>query len=104
MKEMVEVLRFMELLQEDPRIGPIHISLAVAIIRLWSVQGCSNPVDVSARKLMPRAKIWGLGPYYRTIRQLDAYGYIRYEPSYNPEVPSRVYLEVAGVKICGKNG
>ena len=96
MKEMVEWMRLMELLQEDPRIGPMHISLVVAIMRLWSVQGFSSPVDVSARKLMPRAKIWGLGSYHRTIRQLDAYGYIRYEPSYNPEVSSRVYLEVAG--------
>jgi hypothetical protein len=99
MKEMVEWMRFMELLQEDPRIGPMHISLAVAIIRLWSVQGFSNPVDVSARKLMPRAKIGGSGPYHKTIRQLDEYGYIRYEPSYNPEVPSRVYLEVGEEKL-----
>ena len=104
MKEMVEWMTFMELLQEDPRIGPMHISLVVAIVRLWSGQGFANPVDVSARKLMPRAKIGGSGPYHRTIRQLDEYGYIRYEPSYNPEVPSRVYLEMAGVKICGKSG
>jgi hypothetical protein len=101
MKEIVEWMRFMELLQEDPRIGPKHISLMVAIMRLWLVQGFSDTVDVSARKLMPRAKIGGMGPYHRTIRQLHGYGYIRYEPSCNPEVPSRVYLEFGRINLKG---
>jgi hypothetical protein len=82
----------MEMVGNDARVGPMHISLYVAILHLWAAQGRGKMVEISARKLMPVAKIGGVGPYHRTIRQLHAYGYVKYEPSYNPEVPSRVYL------------
>ena len=91
-----EIALFMEQVGEDPRIGPMHISLYTAILYLWSVQGFDGPVIVSARTLMPVAKIAGPGPYHRSIRQLHEYGYIRYEPSCDPAKPSRVYLGQIG--------
>ena len=87
------IVTFMARAGEDPRIGPMHISLYAAILYIWSEQGFTGPVVVSARKLMPAAKIGGKGPYHRSIRQLQEYGYIRYEPSCDPAVPSRVVLE-----------
>ena len=38
------------------------------------------------------AKINGLGTYHKCIKELDAFKYIRFLPSFNPAVGSRVYL------------
>jgi hypothetical protein len=83
---------FMNRAKEDPRIGPMHISLYMAILYRWSANGSSASVKISARGLMPLAKIAGLTAYHRSIRQLNEYGYIRYEPSFDPAKPSKVYL------------
>jgi hypothetical protein len=92
MNEQLDWLEWVASLQQDPRIGPMHISLYVSILCQWRAQGLPNPVRVNAGTLMPGAKIRGKGPYHRTIRQLHEYGYIKYEPSYNPEWPSKVYV------------
>lgn len=92
MEGKVDWLEWLESLQQDPRIGPMHTSLFVSILCQWRAQGLANHVKISARSLMPGANIRGKGPYHRTIRQLHEYGYIKYEPSYNPEWPSKVYV------------
>ena len=92
MNSVEAIGQFMARALDDARIGPLHISVFVAIVYLQSVQGGGRCVEISARKLMPVAKIGGLAPYHRVIRQLHAYGYIKYEPSYNPEIPSRVFI------------
>ena len=92
MKGIGEICAFMRLAKEDPRIGPAHISLYMAILQTWVEQGRGEVVLIKAGIVMKPAKIGGLGLYHRTIRQLNAYGYFRYEPSYNPKIPSRVIL------------
>ena len=82
----------MEEVQEDPRISPVHISLYVAIVHQWAAQGNHSPVLFKARGLMPAAKIGGRTLFCRTIRQLHEYGYLRYEPSFKPDEPSRVWV------------
>jgi hypothetical protein len=87
------LLSFMEAVGQDPRIAPVHVSVYLALLHTWDVQGRVEPVLFKARKLMPAAKVRGRALFYRTIRQLSEYGYIRYEPSFKPEEPSRVWLE-----------
>lgn len=87
-----EIVTFLERAREDPRIGPLHISVYMAILYSRERQGAAGPVFVSARRLMPLAKIRGYGPYHRAIRQLHAYGYLHYEPSFDGRYPSRVWL------------
>lgn len=83
---------FMERIQSDPRIGPLHISLYMAIVFVWARQGRPSRVQVSARDLKPVAKIAGGAPFYRCMKQLHRYGYIIYEPSFNPLEKSRILL------------
>jgi hypothetical protein len=83
---------FMEEVQDDPRISPVHISLYVAIVTRWAGQGGSSPVRFKARGLMPAAKIGGRALFCRAIRELHEYGYLRYEPSFKPDEPSKVWL------------
>jgi hypothetical protein len=84
---------FIKEVQEDPRISTVHISLYMALAYEWAAQGRSFPVSFKARALMPAAKIRGRGLFHRTIRQLHEYGYLRYEPSFKPDEPSKVWLD-----------
>jgi hypothetical protein len=83
---------FMDRVQHDPRIGPMHISLYMAIIFTWAQQGRPEKVRVTSSDLKPLAKIAGRAPFYRCVKQLHAYGYIVYEPSFDPVEKSRIYL------------
>lgn len=96
----VQLEQFMELAQGDPRLGPSHFSLYMAILYLRWLRGGEDGVEVSARVLMPLAKIGSPGPYHRVLRELDTYGYIRYEPSYDARRPSMVWLEDEKNEVC----
>ncbi|MCD8741975.1 hypothetical protein LT679_15280 [Mucilaginibacter roseus] len=40
---------------------------------------------------MAYSKIVSIATYHKCIRELDAYGYISYQPSYHPKLGSQVY-------------
>jgi hypothetical protein len=85
------LLETVKRMSEDPRVGPPHISVFVAVLCLAAEQGVDDGVAVRARTLMPLAKIGGRGLFFRTIRELDAYGYCKYVPSCDKRVASRVW-------------
>jgi hypothetical protein len=92
MEGLTEITGFMERAERDARLGPMHISLYLAIIYSWIQQGGEEFVSVTGRELMPIAKIGGLTPMYKCLRELHEYGYIEYWPSHNQYQKSRVYL------------
>ncbi len=83
---------FMDMARDDPRIGPTHISLFMAILYSYQQQQCAMPVSVFSKDLMKKAKIAGIGTYYKCMRELKEGGYIKFTPSYNPFLGSLVYL------------
>jgi hypothetical protein len=83
---------FMDMVAEDPRLGPSHISLFMAILFLYKQQDCQMPVSAFSRQLMKQAKISAVGTYHKCIQELKEYGYINYIPSFNPLLGSLVYL------------
>src|SRR4051812_37226667 len=83
MESIPELLNFFKAIREDPRIGPAHISLFMAIIQQWNSNNCRNPVAVFSYELMCLAKISGIATYHRSIRELNDFGYIKYQPSFN---------------------
>jgi len=90
-KQMYMDLSFSFLMaaKSDPRIGPLHITLYMALLASYREQR-SNPIYIFAAQVMPLAKIAGSTTYHRTIRQLAAYRYIRYIPSYTNVLGSLV--------------
>ena len=82
----------MDLMIEDPRIGPSHISLFVAIMRCYKKQDYQLPLSIFSRDLMKQAKISACGTYHKCMRDLKELGYIQYIPSYNPVLGSLVYI------------
>ena len=92
MKTVSEITNFMERAKKDSRLGPVHVSLYLAILYCWLMQGGEGPARVSGKELMPIAKIGGLGSLYKSLRELHDYGYIGYRPSYNAREKSSVFL------------
>ena len=92
MREVREITDFMERAAKDSRLGPMHISLYLAILYCWLEQGGAGPARVNGRALMPLAKIGGPTPLYRALRDLNEFGYIEYKPSFNAMEKSKVYL------------
>ena len=89
---MCDMELFISKAHSDPRLGPAHISMYLAIWYCWREQGRNGPARVTWRDLAPVAKISGLTLIYKSLRELHEYGYIRYEPSHKSGDKSRVYL------------
>lgn len=83
---------FMDMACEDPRIGPSHISLYMAILHASLQQGGAMPVSVFSRGLMKQAKIGGVATYHKCLQDLTEAGYIRYTPSFHPMKGSSIYI------------
>lgn len=82
---------FLNVVVEDPRIGPLHISLYFAILHYYSQGNGEIPVTVFGKDLMKHSKISSHCTYHRYIQELHKYGYIHYIPSYNPFLGSLIY-------------
>jgi hypothetical protein len=68
-------------MEADYRIGPVHLSLYLAIIRQLNENNPFNPISFFSRELMAVAKISGRATYHKVVKDLHEFGYIRYEPS-----------------------
>lgn len=93
-RELDLITEFIESVKEDPRISMAHISLYVSLVTYWYANGRANPLCVFSKEIMPACKISGVATYHRSIRELHAYGYIKYVPSFNHFLGSLVYIIV----------
>ena len=84
--------RFFDVIESDGRIGPVHIAVYMALLFLWEEQHYSMPIQIFSKVVMPRAKISGISTYYKALKELDSYGYIRYISTYDRVTGSMVYL------------
>ena len=86
-----KILSFLELIEDDPRIGPSHISLFLAILYASKEELNGSPITVFKKDIIKHAKI-SEGTYHRCMHQLTAYGYLKYNPSFNPMSGSLVKI------------
>jgi hypothetical protein len=84
--------RFFEAIATDPRISITHIGIYAALLQYWQEHQFENPIHVFSYEVMRIAKISASTTYHKIIRELSAYGYIKYEPSYKRNQGSKVYL------------
>ena len=87
-----ELSWFLNAIREDSRISPVHISLFMAIMQLWSKNNHRNPISILTRELMSLSKISGRATYYKSLRELHEYGYIRYKPSHDCLTGTFIYV------------
>ncbi len=83
---------FYEKMKDDHRIGPVHISLYMAIFHLFQLNGFVNPVPVNRALLMELSKIRGLATFHKCIKELVQSGYVQYEPSHDGRVMSKIFI------------
>lgn len=83
---------FFVAIRNEKKITKSHISLYVTLFLLWCDSDFSDPILISRRKVMEKAKIRGVATFHKCIKDLCELGLIQYLPSYNPAVSSRVYL------------
>ncbi len=76
----------------DVRINARHISLYMALFECWNQNRFRNPIHINRNKIMPSAKINGFATYHRCIKDLHQMGYITYHPSFDPRIPSEVFI------------
>jgi hypothetical protein len=91
MHEMNSHIRNISLL-DDQRITVWHISLYVALMERFYANDFNNPVSITRAQMMKLAHIASFATYHKCIRQLQEFGYIKYLPSYDPSLGSRVYV------------
>jgi hypothetical protein len=77
---------------DDDRLSARHISLYMAMFHLWNLNSFMNPVVVTRTKLMRISKISSFTTFHKCVRDLETFGYIRYEPSFNYYRGSYIYL------------
>lgn len=82
---------FCERAVNDKGIAANHICLFLAIYR-YSKEINANPLFVTRKKLMHYSKISSNATYHKCISDLNASGYIRYEPSFHPKSGSTIHL------------
>ena len=92
MYDLQPVNDFFTAIADDVRISTTHISLYMALLKLWNESGGSNPIRVFSRAVMPICKISGIATYHKCIRELHDYGYIKYTPSFYRFSGSMVFL------------
>jgi len=84
---------FYEAIEDDPRIGTTHISLYMALLQQWNINGGKNPFTIVRINIMRAAKINARYTYNKCMNNLQEFGYIKYMPSTNAFNNSTVFLK-----------
>jgi hypothetical protein len=86
---------FFTAIDSDERIGCTHISLYLALFRVWQINLCDNPFRIDRDIIMKKTKISGRGTFNKRMRELREWGYIQYETSYDYRKGNWVWMGVA---------
>ena len=92
MNYILHLAGFFDRVSKDDRLGPLHISMYVSLFQFWNASRFKNPISISRNELMRVSKICSKATYHKCIKELNNYGYLRYQPSFNPIRGSLVYL------------
>ncbi|KIA95586.1 MULTISPECIES: hypothetical protein [unclassified Flavobacterium] len=92
MKTLQPLCDFFKAIEKDYRISITHIGIYAALLQYRTSKGDINPIEVYRYEIMWIAKITGPVTYHKCMRELNEYGYIRYEPSRNRKRRSKVYF------------
>lgn len=83
---------FYNAISHDARIGAAHISVYMALLHLWNLNGGKNPFFIDRENVMKVAKINSRHTYNRCMTNLHEFGYIVYKPALNGAVSSKINL------------
>jgi hypothetical protein len=90
-QEAAAFSRWVRRMSGDSRMLATHVGLFAGLFVCWQRNGFKNPFPVNRKTLMAYSRIASVATYHKCIRELDEFGYIRYQPSYHPTKGSLVY-------------
>ena len=76
---------------KDRRLHGSHVGLFTALFACYQQSGFQSPFPITRKTVMGFCKIASVATYHKCIRELDAFGYIRYLPSFHPARGSLIY-------------
>ena len=91
-KEAAAYGRWIRHMAADSRMLATHVSLFTALFVCWQRSDFHNPFQVNRRELMSLSKIASIATYHKCMKELNAFGYLSYHPSYHPKNGSLVLL------------
>ncbi|MDI1305240.1 MAG: hypothetical protein PSX42_10410 [bacterium] len=83
---------FFKAIENDYRISITHIGIYVALLQFRANRGFVNPIQAFRYDIMDIAKISSPKTYYKCMRELNEYGYIKYEPTRKRNQGSTIYF------------
>lgn len=83
---------FFAKVRQDKNLHSSHISLYMAIIRVWMEQRSGDQIVVSRQQLMELSKIGSRATYHRCITYLCKIDVIKYYPTYDSYVGTKIKL------------
>ncbi|AEA42581.1 hypothetical protein [Fluviicola taffensis] len=92
MNYIIHIEKINDLFVEDERLSPWHISLYYALFHLWNHAKFPEYLSISRFEMMKASKIGSVNTYLKCLKELDAFGYIKYQPSKNPQKGSLIHL------------
>ncbi|MVN90508.1 hypothetical protein [Mucilaginibacter aquatilis] len=89
--ELAGYSKLLKRMSTDERLNATHVGLFSGLFVHWQRNGFKSPFSVTRKTLMAFSRIASIATYHKCIKELDEYGYIRYQPSYHPKKGSQVY-------------
>lgn len=78
---------------KDERTTLLHLCLYMTLLHVWGRQSYIEPFSTSRSELMKHSKINSIATYHRYLKELIAFGYISYQPSFHPNCKSSFSLK-----------
>ncbi|WP_139314994.1 transcriptional regulator [Saccharicrinis aurantiacus] len=88
------------LMDANAKVKPLHISLYLALFRIWNRCRFVNPIIITRMEIMKMSKIGSPNTYSKALKALELYGFIRYHPSFDPNQGSKVDMYTFDTGTC----
>lgn len=83
-----------QLILNDSRLNPTHVSLYMALFQLWNISRFAAVFYVNRQEVMQLSKIGSNTTYHRCLKDLNKWKYIEYLPSHNIYKGSEVRMPI----------
>lgn len=99
MESLKPLSDFFSAIEKDYRISITHIGVYAALLKYSGDRGFTSPIQVFSYEIMHIAKISASSTYHKCVKELNEYGYIKYEPSFKRNQGSRIYFSCSAPSL-----
>ena len=85
-----------QMIVNDSRLNPTHVSLYMALFQLWNITRFSEVFYINRQEVMQFSKIGSKTTFHRCMQDLHNWKYIKYIPSHNIYKSSEVRMPKFG--------